>query len=328
MRGKRGKVALLALGIAACRAEAQQEPQPLKAPAEARIELGVVNARNEVLLPKAPQTPTPPTPPAPPASPYRSVRFEVVSSLERSFVEATDEEIGPKLTQVVKRALVWWVNPRRELYKGDRLEVVYEPVEDAEPIAHAIWFTSQKLGKTKAAVRFQAEGDKFARWYEPDGRELEKQLRHSPIEEYEQITSLLGDGRRHKGIDFKAPTGTPIRAPFSGRVVRRNWARRRNGNCLEIFDPKTKTTAYFLHLDRIGRGMRPGRWVKRGQQLATSGNTGRSFAPHLHYQLERRGRAIDPFRYYPTRRARLQGAQVKALGEELAQFEALRSGSS
>ncbi len=287
------------------------------------IELGEVNTRVE----RSAAAPLPERPAAP-SSPYRVARMKINSSLERSFNEATGPKMGPKLAQVVKRALVWWLNPRRDLRKGDVLEVLYEPLEDAEPIAHAIWFSSQKLGAPKTAIRFKPEGANFARWYERSGLELERALKSSPIQNYEQITSLLGDGRRHKGIDFKAPVGTPIQAPFSGKIRRRNWSTRRNGNCLELFDPKTQTTAYFLHLDRIDRGMRPGRYVKRGQRLATSGNTGRSFAPHLHYQLERRGRVIDPFRYYPTKRARLSSAQIEALEQQLARYEALKSGSS
>lgn len=278
------------------------------------------------------RTPPKEEPPAPPPvkkSPYRYVDLQVRSSLEASFVNATDTETGQKLAQVTKRVLVWWINVRRELLKNDRLEVVYElPGGDEEPIVHAVWFHSQKLQALKVAVRHQLEGERFPRYYDADGVEVERHLINSPIADYEQVTSLLGDGRGHRGVDFKTPIGTMVRSPFNGRVLRRNWARRRNGNCLEIVDSKTGLHAYFLHLSSIAKRVRPGRRIRKGQLLARSGNTGRSSAPHLHYQLERRGRAVDPFRVHRTKRKRLTPEQTAEVKAALERFSGLRTGSS
>ena len=249
-------------------------------------------------------------------------------SLEYSLVKATDDEQGPALAQVVKRMLVWWLDVRRELHPGDRVHVVYEAREGAEPLLHALWFTGQKFGRTKSVVRYQAEGSAFARYYEDDGQEVELRLVHSPMADYEQVTSLLSDGRGHKGVDFKAPSGTTILAPFEGKVVRRNWATRRNGNCLELEESKTGHRVYFLHLNSIAADMRPGAHVKRGQSIARSGNTGRSTAPHLHYQVERRGRAIDPFRHYPTKRARLSESETEKVRAALARWAELKTEST
>jgi len=243
-------------------------------------------------------------------------------------VQIAGAEQGPRLSQVVKRVLVWWIDLRRDLRKGDRIELVYETFEgDEEPVAHALWFTSAKLGGTRTAVRFQIPSSRFARWYESDGREVESRLDPPPIKDYEQVTSLLKDGRRHKGVDFKAPVGTPILAPFNGVVSRRNWSRRRNGNCLELVNPKTGVNAFFLHLDSIPKHIQPGRRVKIGDTVALSGNTGRSTAPHLHYQLERRGKVLDPFRVQKTRQQRLSPEDEQAARAAWAQHEKMRAGS-
>jgi murein DD-endopeptidase len=255
----------------------------------------------------------------------RFLRAEVRSNLEAAMTEQVGGELGPALAQVVKRSLVWWANPRSDLRKGDRLDVAFATRGAEEPLVHALWFTSQKFGKTFAAVRHQPEGARFARFYQADGSELELQLVGGPMREYEQITSLLSDGRGHKGVDFKAPVGTPIYAPFDGTIARVNWSRRRNGNCLDLVRPNGDHVL-LLHLDRMEPGIRAGVRVKAGAPIARSGNTGRSTAPHLHYQLQNgpRGRVLDPFRVHPTRRAKLPPAETARVAARLAELGARR----
>jgi murein DD-endopeptidase len=230
-----------------------------------------------------------------------------------------DRVYGEQLTQVVNRLLVWTLQISRDGRPGDKLEVLWEPAAGGvegtagqegasahEPTVHALRFTSQKLGKTLSAYRYKAPGSAFARYYQADGTEVEERLVDSPVSDYEQITSLLRDGRRHKGVDFKCPAGSPVSAPFDGEVVRRNWHFGANGNCLELVDARSGRHAFFLHLEPIAAEMRPGRRVHKGERLATSGNTGHSTAPHLHYQLESPdGRVLDPFQIHETRRQAL-----------------------
>jgi murein DD-endopeptidase MepM/ murein hydrolase activator NlpD len=267
-----------------------------------------------------------------PPAPVQTTKYLKVSverSLEATFVAAVEDQfLGAQLAQVTKRVLIWWIDVRRHLYPGDVVEIVYEEREDKEPLLQAVWFTSGKLGGTRGAVLYKPEDGRFARWYDEKGREVERRLKHGPLASYEQITSLLSDGRRHRGVDFKVPIGEPIRAPFDGRVVRRNWSRRRNGTCLHIVDRSGRTSAYFLHLSRVKGGMRPGARVKRGQIIAFSGNTGRSSAPHLHYQLEKNERVIDPFRYHATWRASLSKAERTKALRLLARLGELRTRSS
>ncbi len=264
----------------------------------------------------APAQLRPSTPAVPDSAPQeapskRAVVVEVHQSLEASLTSVMGED-GAALSQVAKRVLVWWLDVRRDLRAGDTLRLVYEPVDAAEPRLHYVAYQSQKHGKTFEAVLFQPSGSAFPRYYEPDGREVERRLRQSPIEGYEQVTSLLGDGRRHKGVDFKAPTGTPIRATFTGKVSRRNWSTRGNGRCVELTDPETGVTAMFLHLSQVS--VRVGQRVRVGDVIGLSGNTGRSTAPHLHYQLERPdGRIIDPYRYHESYRRRLEPSEDAAL---------------
>ncbi len=237
----------------------------------------------------------------------------------------------------MNRILVWSLQVSRDARKGDKLEVLYElptaqpslvaAVGEAgpavkEPTVLALRYGSQKLGRLITAYRFKPEGAPFAHYYTSEGVEVEEHLVEGPVTDYEQVTSLLRDGRRHKGVDFKTPVGTPVRAPFDGPITRRNWHFGANGNCLEIVDAKTGRHAIFLHLEAVPKDMQAGRRVKKGEIVAKSGNSGHSTAPHLHYQLEAPdGRILDPFAVLPTKKVALEGGAKAAFDAERSRLD-------
>jgi murein DD-endopeptidase MepM/ murein hydrolase activator NlpD len=172
--------------------------------------------------------------------------------------------------------------------------------------------------------RFLPKGEAYPKFFQLDGTTLEEQLTDSPIDEYEQITSLLRDGRKHKGVDFKAPVGTPVRATFDGVISRKNWNFKGNGNSLEIEEAGGQgRTALYLHLSELPKSVQAGDRVKRGQVLAKSGNTGRSFAPHLHYQLMKGATVVDPFQSQKTRRDSLTADERGGFDVAVAKYKAL-----
>lgn len=278
----------------------------------------------------AAKAPAPVAAPTTAPSPYRRARVDLQGALETALVAEVGGDVGPALAQVVNRALVWWVAMPSGLLRNDVIEVLFEERAGEEPLLHAIRFKSGKNGKTHAAYRFLVEGDTYARFFEPEGLELEHRLKDSPIDDYEQVTSLLRDGRGHKGVDFKAPVGTPVKAPFTATVTRKNWNFRANGNCLELREVGGKGRhALFLHLDELPKGIKVGDRVPRGTVIAASGNSGRSFAPHLHYQLMRdEKRALDPFDSHETYRRSLPNGARAAFEVAMKKFDAqLTSGS-
>jgi murein DD-endopeptidase len=260
-----------------------------------------------------------------PGSGLRQVKVSINGALESSLTEKLASDVALPLTQVVARILVWWVDLRRGLNKGDELSVVYSLPPGKEPMIHALsWTSSQGKGK-HVAYLFQAPGAPFARYYDAEGKEVELRLVDGPIDTYDQVTSLLRDGRRHKGVDFRTPTGTPVKLPFDGTLVRKNWAFRANGNCLEFNDPASGRDAIFLHLSPLPSELKPGQHFKKGEVVAKSDNSGHSTAPHLHYQLmSPAGKVLDPFDIHKTWRAELPSAakasfdlEVKRLNEQL-----------
>jgi murein DD-endopeptidase MepM/ murein hydrolase activator NlpD len=270
----------------------------------------------------------PPSAPKPSALPggLKTLSATLKGPFEQTITNAlpeADRGIAEPLTQVVNRLLVWSLQVAHDGRPGDKLEVLYELPAGQEPLVHALRYRSEKLGKTLTAFRFKPAGAAFARYYHADGSEVEERLVDGPVEDYEQVTSLLRDGRRHKGVDFKCPVGTPVLAPFEATVVKRNWHFAANGNCLELEDAKGRH-AIFLHLEAVGKEMQPGRKIQKGERIASSGNTGHSTAPHLHYQLEGTdGRLLDPFVVHEIRRVSLEGEKKEAFEAEMKRLEGL-----
>ncbi len=278
----------------------------------------------------APAVATPPPTPPPPVDPLaregmRYVRATVSGPLETAFVAEVGRDVGEPLTQVVTRTLVWWVNIPDDLRRGDVVEVLFSERTGAEPLVHAVRFESGKAARRFEAYRFQQPGSAFARSYTPDGNEVELRLGDAPLDDHEQVTSLLRDGRGHRGVDFRVPVGTPVKATFDGVIVRKNWNFRSNGNCIELRElGGARRTVYLLHLSEVPEDVRAGDRVAKGQVIAKSGNTGRSFAPHLHYQvMSPSGKVLDPFATEPTVRLAVAEPHRAAFAAEVKRLETL-----
>ncbi|HEX4803489.1 MAG TPA: M23 family metallopeptidase, partial [Myxococcaceae bacterium] len=254
----------------------------------------------------------------------RFISVTIDGPLERSLVAATGRELGQVLAQVVTRTLVWWISVPAELRKGDKLEVLFEERSSEEPIVHAVRLTSARAAKSFRAYRFKPAGATFARFYQPEGSEVELRLKDAPLDDYEQVTSHVKDGRRHKGVDFKTPLGSKVKATFDGAISRRNWHFRANGNCLEITEAGgAHRKALFLHLSELPKAAQVGTRVTKGEVIAASGNSGHSFAPHLHYQLMNGERVMDPFTTEPTYRRSIRAEDKAALDAEITRLDGL-----
>jgi len=104
--------------------------------------------------------------------------------------------------------------------------------------------------------------------------------------------------KRHKGIDYAAPTGTPIYAAGNGTIVK-HYVSKSYGNYIKIEHENGFATAY-AHMDEFVGGLTVGSTVTKGQNIGTVGSTGRSSGPHLHYELIHNGNFIDPLFAYST----------------------------
>jgi len=252
-----------------------------------------------------------------PGEGWKTLGGKVEHSLARTFQRLAAED-GDALSSVFARLFVWDVDLRRDLQSGDAIAVVWRKGSDGFPEVAAGSLSAGKLGRTLAVYRWQAPGDSYPSYWYLDGTEVPHRLKESPLAQYEQITSLLKDRPSHQGMDFKVPVGTEVMSPRAGVVTRANWNWAANGNCIEIrYDDGV--LAKFLHLNenRVAQGER----VSAGQVIALSGNTGRSTAPHLHYQIDRGDKALDPIDYHGSVRRQLDEAQIAALRRDVADIE-------
>jgi len=254
---------------------------------------------------------------AAPSADWTLLRGNVEQSLARTF-QAEGGKDGDALSSVYTRLFVWDLDLRRDMQKGDSVAVVWRKGADGFPEIAAASLQSKKLGRTLTAFRWKSPQDPYPSYWYLDGTEAPLRLREGPLSQYEQITSLLKDRPTHKGMDFKTPVGTEVKVPRAGKVTRVNWNWTANGNCIEVLF-EDGVLAKFLHLseNRVTEGQR----VSAGQVIALTGNTGRSTAPHLHYQLDRGDTTLDPLDYHGTDRRSLSPEQVAALKRDVATFE-------
>jgi murein DD-endopeptidase MepM/ murein hydrolase activator NlpD len=137
-------------------------------------------------------------------------------------------------------------------------------------------------------------------YYDENGNGAIKSLKRTPINNA-RVTSnfsakrkhpVLGFTRAHKGVDFRAGTGTPIPSAGAGRVVKRATDRG-YGNYIRIRHNGSYETVY-AHMSRFAKGVTVGTAVRQGQVIGYVGSTGLSTGPHLHYEIIKDGRHVNP----------------------------------
>ncbi|MCK5808348.1 M23 family metallopeptidase [bacterium] len=234
------------------------------------------------------------------------------------------------------RLLIFDLLLRKDVRNGDAISLVFRQIPEEERANRddlpdtieilSLVYKSKRLNKTIQIFRFQKPGDTYSRYYYADGQQVEPTLQKSPIKDYIQVTATLRDRRpKHDGVDFKSPTGTPVLSTVDGSVVRTNWKRRYNGYCIELKD-HAKHTLKYLHMSSVT--VEPGQAVKIGQQIGESGNTGKSTAPHLHYQINvgTKGKVLNPFKQHKTKVRVLSGNDLKLFRKKIAEIRNFSSG--
>lgn len=242
-----------------------------------------------------------------------SFATKIVSSPNYTIMKRTGSK---KLAQIFTANFRNSLNFKNDIRTGDDLVMIYEQKYRlgevfSMPILHVAMI---EMRHYKHYIYLNDD----SRYYDEKGHEVEGFLLARPVAGA-RISSyftkrrwhpVLHKWKAHLGMDYAARRGTPIVAAGSGRI---SYAARLGsyGNLVKIRHADGYETRY-AHMKSFRRGIRRGKYVKKGQTIGYVGTTGRSTGPHLHFELRKRGRAINPLRVVQVTTKKLKGKEKKA----------------
>ena len=261
--------------------------------------------------------------------------FEIIKELDRQYAKASGT-IDNSLFLAAERAGVpnntlmeliriysWDVDFQRDIREGDHFEVFFEILydEDGNPVKEGnILYAQLTLSGIALPLYRYEDADGIIDFYNGAGHSVRKALLRTPVDGA-RLSSGFGMrrhpialySRMHQGIDFAAPTGTPIKAAGDG-VIESAGRNGGYGNYIRIRHNSEHKTAY-AHMSRFASGIRVGTRVRQGQTIGYVGSTGASTGPHLHYEVMVNNAHVNPMTLkLPTGR-RLEGPDLAVFTE-------------
>ena len=209
------------------------------------------------------------------------------------FGSASKAGLPDAITMKMAKIFGWDIDFALEIRAGDKFTVIYEELwADGKQVGSgnviAAEFVNQ--GRTHRAIRYKDSSGK-ADYYSPDGMPLRKTFFRTPVK-FTRISSgftnrrwhpVLKRARAHKGVDYAAPSGTPIIATGDATVEYSGW-KSGYGRTVYLRHGRKYRTVYG-HMSRIARGLKPGNRVRQGQIIGYVGQSGLATGPHLHYEF-------------------------------------------
>lgn len=246
------------------------------------------------------------------------------------YLSAMDAGIPEGIILDVYDLLAFEMDFERDIRAGQKFYVLYEEnfasdkkVENGRVLA--VSFDALR-GNVRMYRYVKPNGQ--AGYYDENGNGAIKSLKRTPINNA-KVTSRFSGGRKHpvlgftrahKGVDFRAPTGTPIPAAGAGRVIARSF-NRGHGNFVKIRHNGTFETLY-AHMSKFAKGVNVGTVVKQGQIIGYAGSTGLSTGPHLHYEVIKNGVHVNPLTVKLPAINNLDSENKKIFMERKAQIDA------
>lgn len=256
------------------------------------------------------------------------------------FAAAEDAGLSNVMVLKVAKVLGYDIDFAQDLRIGDRFHVIYEQVYDnghkvRDGDVLAVSFINR--GTRYVALR-HVHPDGKIEYYDQDGRPLRKEFLRTPVD-FTRISSrfnlarkhpVLNRVRAHRGVDYAAPTGTPVYAAGAGRITFRG-RQGGYGNTVIIDHGRGYTTLY-AHLSRFHGNASVGSRVRQGDIIGYVGMTGLATGPHLHYEFRVKGMHRDPLTVTLPKPEPLKGRALErfrrdsaALAGQLERLEALRT---
>ncbi len=235
---------------------------------------------------------------------YTTEISKAMGVIESSLYETiTSQGLDERLALAIAETLAWQVDFAAQVQKGDSFKVIYE-----KRYREGVYDHPGKI----LAVEFINAGEKFqgyyfespetkAGHYDEEGNSVQKVFLKAPLQ-YKYISSgyslnrfnpILKKFTRHRGIDYAAPSGTPVVTVGDGTVVQAGW-NGYYGIMVKVRHNEMYSTVYG-HFSSIAKGIKVGTRVRQGQIVGYVGSTGLSTGPHLHYEMHRFGSLVNPF---------------------------------
>ncbi|MEX6501805.1 peptidoglycan DD-metalloendopeptidase family protein [Pseudomonas zhanjiangensis] len=218
------------------------------------------------------------------------------------FLSAKRAGLSHSLTMDLANIFGYDIDFALDIREGDEFELIYEEkVVNGKPVGTGNILSARftNRGKTFTAVRYTNKQGSSS-YYSADGTSMRKAFIRTPVD-FARISSRFSNGRRHpilnkirahKGVDYAAPRGTPIKAAGDGKIA---LAGRKGGyGNTVVLQHGSRYRTLYAHMQGFAKGIRTGGTVKQGQIIGYIGTTGLSTGPHLHYEFQVNGTHVDP----------------------------------
>ncbi len=218
------------------------------------------------------------------------------------FADAKIAGLPDSIIMQLSDIFAWDIDFALNIHNGDRFSVLYEQLSiDGKSIGNGDILAAEfnNHGKVYRAVRYK-DNNGHVNYYSPEGEGLRQAFLRTPVK-FTRISSRFSLGRKHpvlnrirahKGVDYAATKGTPIRATGTGKIIHRG--RRGGYGKVIILQHGSRYSTLYAHLSNYRRGYRVGSTVKQGDIIGYVGNTGLATGPHLHYEFRVAGIHKNP----------------------------------
>ena len=222
------------------------------------------------------------------------------SSLWNALVE---KNADPNLANDLSEIYAWTID-FFGLQKGDKYKAIFEQYFVEEQYISLGKVQAAKFyhgGKNRYAFYFEQNGS--GDYFDEEGNSLQRTFLKAPLR-FSRISSGFSNSRMHPvlkirrphhGIDYAAPSGTPVYTVGDGVIIKKGYQKRGGGNYVKIKHNGTYSTTY-MHLKGYAKGINVGRHVKQGDLLGYVGSTGLATGPHLDFRFYRNGKAVNPLK--------------------------------
>jgi len=220
------------------------------------------------------------------------------------FMAGKDAGLEDRLIMELAGIFAWDIDFALDIRSGDSFALLYEALyRDGKFLRSGNIMGAEFVsrGKSYRAIR-HVDSNGVANYYSPEGRSMRQAFLRSPVD-FHRISShfnpnrlhpVLGTTRPHRGVDYAAPTGTPIRAAGDGRIV--HLGRKGGYGHTIIIQHGTRYSTLYAHMSRYASKLSAGSRVRQGQVIGYVGMTGTATGPHLHYEFLVDGTHRDPVR--------------------------------